>query len=63
MVFGTAIPDYAAYGPVDPIVEVLVDVGMIEDERQTAWERLLQDRIAVERYAVTIESIPPEEYP
>jgi hypothetical protein len=42
-VFGRTQPDFEGYGAIDPIIEVRVDVGMIEDERLEDWERELQD--------------------
>jgi hypothetical protein len=57
VVFGRTKPDPEAYDPIDPIVEVLVDVGMIADERQVDWQRELHDSVAGEGYVVTIASI------
>jgi hypothetical protein len=34
------MPDRDGYGAIDPIVEVLVDAGVLEDERQVRWERV-----------------------
>lgn len=48
-------PPWRGHGPIDPIIEVLVDIGMIEDERLEDWERELQDPYAGERYTVTVE--------
>lgn len=55
VVFGFTKPAYEGYSPIDPIIEVLVDVGMIEDERLAAWERELQDVGAGDKYTVTLE--------
>jgi hypothetical protein len=55
VVIGRTKPNYEGYDAIDPIVEVLVDVGMIADERLEDWERELQDLDAGERYAVTLE--------
>jgi hypothetical protein len=61
VVFGKTKPAFDGYGPVDSIIEVLVDAGMIEDERLEDWERELQDPDAGERYTVTIEPAALEE--
>ena len=55
VVFGRTKPDFDGYGSISPIVEVLANVGMIDDERLEDWERDLQDPDAGERYSVTIE--------
>lgn len=61
VVFGGTIPDVApdGYGPVDPIIEVLTDIGMIADERLESWERVVQDSEAGDCYRVTIEPVGP----
>lgn len=43
------------YGPIDPILEVLEDTGVIADVRQALWEHQLQGADD-ERYTVTIEA-------
>ncbi|MGH2655887.1 MAG: hypothetical protein ACRDIZ_04190 [Actinomycetota bacterium] len=43
VVFGNTKPAFEGYGAIDPIIEVLVDAGMIADERLEDWERELQD--------------------
>jgi len=60
VVFGKTKPDFEGYYSIDPIIEVLVDVGMIEDERLEEWERELQDPSAGESYTLTIEPSGPE---
>jgi hypothetical protein len=55
VVFGSTKPPRRGHGPIDPIIEVLVDIGMVEDERLEDWERELQDPDAGERYTVTVE--------
>ena len=62
--FGETVPTHIqGYGDVDPIVEVLVDVGMIEDERLSVWERQRQNPSAGDRYTVTIEPAAWDEVP
>lgn len=61
VVFGKTKPGFEGYGSIDPITEVLADVGMIEDERLGDWERELQDPDAGEKYTVTIEPAASEE--
>ena len=55
VVFGATRPDLEGYGPIDPIIEILVDAGMIADERLVEWERERRDPNAGERYTVTVE--------
>lgn len=55
VLFGLTKPPNVGYGPIDPIIEVLVAAGMIADERLEDWGRELQDPDAGERYIVTIE--------
>jgi hypothetical protein len=55
VVFGKTKPQPEGYDAIDPIIEVLVDAGMIEDERQTDSARELQDPGAGERYTALIE--------
>jgi hypothetical protein len=55
VVFGKTKPDYENYDSIDPIIEVLADVGLIEDERLVDWGRKLQEAVAGERYTVIIE--------
>lgn len=56
LVLGRAVPPIPeGYGPDDPIIEVLVDVGVIADERLEQWFR--EDRNPdADYYIVTIES-------
>ncbi|MGH2653494.1 MAG: hypothetical protein ACRDHV_03990 [Actinomycetota bacterium] len=61
VVFGKTKPAFEGYGGIDPIIEVLVDVGMIADERLEDWERELQDPDAGETYTVTLQSARPAE--
>ena len=61
VVFGKTKPDFDGYGSIDPIIEVLADAGMIEDERLEDWERERQDPDAGERYTVTIEPASEED--
>ena len=61
VVFGETIPTVKGYDEITPILEVLEDVGMIEDERLTAWSRTLQRTDAGERYTVTIEPAAPDD--
>ena len=63
VVFGKTKPDFAGYDPIDPIIEVLVDVGLIEDERLGDWERELQDPNAEERYTVTVKPVEHSDTP
>lgn len=43
VIFRRRKPEFEGYGAIAPIIEVLVDVGMIADERLEDWERELQD--------------------
>jgi hypothetical protein len=54
-VFGSTKPPRGGHGAIDPIIEVLVDVGVLEDERLEDWERELQDPDVGELYTVTVE--------
>jgi hypothetical protein len=57
VIFGRSIPDVESegYAPIDPILEILVDIGLIADARQARSGRRLQNPAAGERYSVTIE--------
>jgi hypothetical protein len=61
VVFGKTKPEFEGYGAIDPIIEVLVDVGMIADERLEDWVRERQDPDAGETYTVTLEPTESEE--
>jgi hypothetical protein len=54
VVFGETRPTYEGYDAVDPIIEVLVAVGMVADERLTDWHRERRDPQG-KGYTVTIE--------
>jgi hypothetical protein len=54
VVFGETKPTFATYDAIDPIIEVLVDVGLLADERLTDWHRGRWDPHG-EGYTVTIE--------
>jgi len=60
VVFGKTKPDFEGYSPIDPIVEVLANVRMIEEVGLEVWERDLQDPHAGERYTVTIQPAASE---
>jgi hypothetical protein len=55
VVFGKTKPQPEGYDAIDPIIEVLVDAGLIEDERQGSWQRELRAPHAGESYTVIIE--------
>lgn len=57
VVFGRTKPEFEGYGSIDPIIEVLTDLGIIADERLVDWQRELQDPDAVENYTVIIEPV------
>jgi hypothetical protein len=61
VVFGKTKRVFEGWSPIDPIIEVLVDVGMIADERLEDLERELQDTEAGERYQMTIEPSHPQD--
>jgi hypothetical protein len=61
VVFGKTKPDFEGYGPIDPIIEVLANVGMIEEEGLEVWERDLQDPNSGETYTVSIEPAASED--
>jgi hypothetical protein len=52
---GTALPRFDGYDVDDTVIEVLVDVGMIADERQQRWARCIHDRTLGTTYVVAIE--------
>jgi hypothetical protein len=53
--FGNLVPEIDGYSPVDPIIEILVEAGVIADEGLEDWETVLQDEIEEDSYSVTIE--------
>jgi hypothetical protein len=55
VVFGRTTPEVEGYGAIDPILEILTDVGVIRDVRQERWEREVQNAGAGEWYSLTIE--------
>jgi hypothetical protein len=61
---GARLPAYEGYGVDDAIIEVLVDVGLIADERLERWWSSTVDRALGDSYRVTIEpdhdGPPPE---
>ena len=55
VVFGVRPPVIEGYDVVTAIEEVLVDVGVLADERQPHWERPIVDRAFGDSYLVAIE--------
>ncbi len=49
------MPRFDGYEVDDTVIEVLVDVGMIADERQERWARCIHDRTLGTTYVVAIE--------
>ncbi len=58
VVFGIPPPDAGSggYDAIDPILEILVDIGLIADARQARWQRQITDPKAGDPYRVTIET-------
>ena len=54
VVSGASMPDYEGYGVDDAIIEVLVDVGLIVDERLERRFRASFDGALGDSYTVTI---------
>jgi hypothetical protein len=48
------LPEQEGYGPADAMIEVLVDAGILADERLVAWERYLIDP-GSSGYSITLE--------
>jgi hypothetical protein len=55
VVFGSTKGRFDHYDPIDPIIEILVDAGMIADERLTRWAQERQDPAAGDTYTVILE--------
>jgi hypothetical protein len=54
VVTGVEPPTFEGYGVDDPIIEVLVDVGMIADERLQEWFQASTDPSLGDGYVVTV---------
>ena len=50
------LPEPDGYGPVDALIEVLVDAGVLADERLVASEGIVIDPTSV-GYSITLESV------
>jgi hypothetical protein len=48
------LPEPSGYGPADAMIEVLVDAGLLADERQVKWERH-DVRPRASGYSVSVE--------
>ena len=51
------LPEYPEYSTHDAVLEVLVDAGMIADERQNERERTELDPTVVTGYSVEIQTV------
>jgi len=58
VVSGAGLPNYEGYGVDDAIIEVLVDVGVIADERLERWLDATTDETLGDFYTVTIAIEP-----
>lgn len=54
VITGFKPPKHRGYGVDDPIIEILVDVGMIADERLQEWFRASSDASLGDSYVVTL---------
>jgi hypothetical protein len=54
VVSGSKPPTFEGYGVDDPIIEVLVDVGMVADERLQEWFRISIDPSLGDGYVVMV---------
>jgi hypothetical protein len=52
---GSTPPRYKGYDAITAITEVLVDAGLITDERQVGWEHVTLDLTLGDSYHVTLE--------
>ena len=50
------LPEPSGYGPADAMIEVLVDAGLLADERLVEWERY-NVRPETTGYSVSVEPV------
>jgi hypothetical protein len=56
-------PELEGYDTTTAIEEVLVDVGVLQDERQVDWERPIVDPALGDGFEVTVETVRPSWLP
>jgi hypothetical protein len=60
VIFGDLPVGTHSYDPLDPIVEILADVGVIKDERQAEEQQMDFDANLGNRYTVMVEPLVGE---